>query len=246
MVETGAPPPPSLLSGAALFLDFDGTLVELAEAPDAIRVSGELAPLIARLAERLGGRLAIVSGRSIADLERHLDLGTIAVAGSHGAEIRCPGGVSGSPEPPSGLADAREAVIRFASGRDGLLVEHKPAGVALHYRQAPEQSEIVASFMSGLADGSGLSLLRGKMVAELRPPGADKGAALRAMMREPPFAGARPLFVGDDITDEDGFKAAADLGGTGILIGPPRPTAAGWRLPDVAGLARWLGEAAGS
>lgn len=246
MAESDALPPPSLLSGAALFLDFDGTLVELAEAPDAIQVPGDLAPLLARLAERLEGRLAIVSGRSIADLERHLDLGTIAVAGSHGAEIRHPGGASPAPEPAPGLADARKAVIRFASGREGLLVEHKPAGVALHYRKAPDQSEIIASFMSGLADGSGLSLLRGKMVAELRPPGAHKGAALRAMMREPAFAGARPLFVGDDLTDEDGFRAAADLGGAGILIGPARATAAAWRLPDVAGLASWLGEAVGS
>jgi trehalose 6-phosphate phosphatase len=98
--------------------------------------------------------------------------------------------------------------------------------------------------MSELAEVAGLSLLEGKMVAELRPQGADKGAAIRAMMAEPPFAGARPLVMGDDVTDEDGFRAAAEMGGAGILVGPPRPTAAAWRLEDVAAATRWLERAA--
>jgi trehalose 6-phosphate phosphatase len=238
-------PPRSLLEGAALFLDFDGTLVELAETPDAIEVSSDLQPLLERLARRLGGRLAIVSGRPIEDLERHLAISGIAVSGSHGVELRLAGQALRAAEPPAGVAEARAAARRFAETAPGLLVEEKPAGVALHYRQAPDRAYSVGTFMAAVAERTGLSLLHGKMVAELRPRGADKGAAIRAMMAEPPFAGARPVFVGDDITDEDGFQVASEMGGAGILVGPPRATRAAWRLDDVPAVARWLTDAGG-
>ena len=127
---------------------------------------------------------------------------------------------------------------------EGLLVEEKPAGVALHYRLAPERAEEVNAFLEALAARSGLALQRGKMVAELRPEGSDKGAALRRLMGEPPFAGARPVFVGDDLTDEDAFRAAASLGGEGVLVGPARPSAARWRLDGVADVNSWLESAA--
>jgi trehalose 6-phosphate phosphatase len=239
-----APPPPGLLEGAALFLDFDGTLVELAETPDAIRVPRGLGALLGRLRARLGGRLAIVSGRAIADLERHLSCAGIAVAGSHGLELRLADGAALPLAAPAGLDAARAEVERFAAGADGLLVEAKPAGIALHYRRAPEQAARAAAFMAGLAGRHGLALQHGKMVAELRAPGTDKGDALAALMREPSFAGARPLFVGDDLTDEHGFAAAARLGGAGILVGPARATAARYRLASVAAVADWLGAAA--
>lgn len=238
-------PPHSILDGAALFLDFDGTLVELAEAPDAISVPPQVAPLLARLNERLEGRLALVSGRSIEDLERHLECSGLAVSGSHGLELRLR---DGSLVPLGGrhdLSEARERVRRLAGEAEGLIVEEKPFSVALHYRQAPHQEERVSEAMAELARSSGLSVQEGKMVIELRPPGADKGDAVRAFMAEPDFAGARPLFFGDDLTDEDAFAAAAELGGAGVLIGPPRETAARWRLPDVDRVIEWLGEAAG-
>ena len=125
-----------------------------------------------------------------------------------------------------------------------LLVEHKPASVAFHFRQAPERQKEVEALALALAERTGLSVQRGKMVVELRPHGADKGDALRRLMREPVFAGARPLFMGDDLTDEHAFTAAAALGGAGILVGPERATAAAWRLPNVTAAARWLEEGA--
>ena len=244
MADALAPPPPSLLDGTALFLDFDGTLVELAESPGAIEVPGELHPLLERLAHRLDGRIAIISGRSIGDLERHLGLPGIALSGSHGLELLFPDGSRLPVAAPAGLAEARAAVADFAAGAEGLLVEEKPAGIALHFRLAPERESSVAAFLAGLAARTGLVVQHGKMVAELRPAGRHKGDALRALMAEPPFAGARPVFVGDDLTDEDAFAAAAAMGGAGVLVGPPRATAARWRLADVGAVAGWLQGAA--
>jgi trehalose 6-phosphate phosphatase len=239
-----APPPLLRLAPAALFLDFDGTLVELADAPGAIAVPSGLKPLLDRLAERLEGRLAIVSGRAIGDLQAHLGASAAVLSGSHGAELLYADGRSVPVSVPPGLASARDEVRRFAAGSAGLMVEDKPAGVALHFRRAPERERAVGDFLEDLARRSGLAVQRGKMVAELRPEGADKGAALRRLMAEPPFAGARPVFVGDDLTDEHAFEAAAGLGGAGILVGPPRATAARWRLAGVADVTLWLEAAA--
>ncbi len=233
-------PPPSVLDGEALFLDFDGTLVELAETPDSIRVSPDLPHLLERLARRLDGRLAIVSGRSIRDLERYLSCCGIAVSGSHGLELRLTDGSFVPLAAPRGLDHARERISRFAEAAPGLLVEDKPFSIALHYRKAPDREDQVQAFMARVAAASGLTVQHGKMVAELRPPGADKGDAVRTFMAEPPFAGARPLFVGDDLTDEDAFRAAAALGGGGVLVGPARDSAARWRLDGVAAVAAWL------
>ncbi len=239
------PPPPSdLLDGAALFLDFDGTLVELAATPDAIRVAPGLAPMLARLRARLNGHLAIVSGRAIADLERYLPLQGIAVSGSHGLELRRADGTGRPLGVPANLSAVRQAVAGFAAGRIGLLVEEKPAGVALHYRLAPETQDEVEKFMATLAHTHGFLLQCGKMVAELRPHGANKGDAVRAFMTEPGFQETIPIFVGDDLTDEHAFEAVAALGGAGVLVGPARVTAACYRLPSVTAVAQWLESAA--
>jgi trehalose 6-phosphate phosphatase len=240
MAESPQAPPLSLVDGAALFLDFDGTLVELAETPDAIQVPPALSPLIQRLAKRLDGRLAIISGRAIRDLERHLLCSGIAVSGSHGLELRLRDGSHVPLATPRGLDHARERTARYGAAIPGLLVEEKPFSLALHYRRAPEREAEVQSFMAELAQATGLTLQQGKMVVELRPIGADKGDAVRALMAEPEFAGARPLFVGDDLTDENAFEAAAALGGGGILVGAERATAARWRLDGVAAVAEWL------
>jgi trehalose 6-phosphate phosphatase len=237
-------PPLSILEGAALFLDFDGTLVELAETPDGISVPDAVAPLLRRLGDKLEGRLALVSGRSIEGIERHLECGGLAVSGSHGIELRLRDGSRIPLAARHDLSEAREQLRRFAAETPGLLLEDKPFGLALHFRQAPEQQERVGAVMSELARRYGLALQEGKMVIEIRPPGADKGDAVRAFMAEPDFAGARPVFVGDDLTDEDAFAAAAAMGGAGVLVGPERATAAQWRLPDVAAVIGWLGEAA--
>jgi trehalose 6-phosphate phosphatase len=243
MAEPLRPPPPDLLTGAALFLDFDGTLVELADSPGAIQVPAGLRPLLERLAVRLGGRLAVVSGRAIGDLDRHLGRCAIAVSGSHGLELRYADGEDVPVAAPAALQPARAELAAFAAADPRLLLEDKPASVALHFRRAPERAEEAEALAAELATRTGLTLQPGKMVVELRPHGADKGDALRRLMREPPFAGARPLFVGDDLTDEHAFEAAAQLGGAGILVGPARGTAATWRLDDVAAVGAWLTEA---
>ena len=233
-------PSPALLDDAALFLDFDGTLIELAETPDSITVAPHLPRLLDRLRRRLEGRLAIVSGRSVADLERYVSIPGIPFSGSHGLELRLGDGTFVPLHAPRGLDDVRERVRRFAAGREGLLVEHKPAGIALHYRRAPEEERPVADFMAGLAHEAQLIVQHGNMVVELRPPGADKGDAVRALMKDEPFTGARPVFVGDDLTDEHAFAAVAAMGGAGILVGAIRDTAAQYRLPSVAAVADWL------
>jgi trehalose 6-phosphate phosphatase len=233
-------PPPFLLEGAALFLDFDGTLVELAEAPDSIAVPSGLPALLGALSERLSGRIAILSGRSITDLDRYIVDARLALSGSHGLELRHADGTLVAPAPPPSLDEARGEIARFAGRVPGLLAEDKPASVALHFRQAPEREAEVERFMTQLATATGLGLQRGKMVVELRPAGADKGDALRTLMAEPDFAGARPVFVGDDLTDEHGFTAAAAMGGAGILVGAPRDTAAHYRLDGVKAVADWL------
>jgi trehalose 6-phosphate phosphatase len=228
------------LCAAALFLDLDGVLAPIAPTPDAVGPDPARRARLSRAEAALGGRVAVLSGRAVADLDRILEGAPAAVAGLHGLERRRAGGpVLRAPAPP-GLPAARAAAAAFAADRPGLLVEDKGLAVALHHRLAPDLGPALADFAAGLAAASGLVLQPGSMVFELRAPGPDKGDALRAFMAEPPFAGAVPLFVGDDLTDEHGFAAAADLGGAGVLVGPPRPTRAAAGLSDPAAVAGWI------
>jgi trehalose 6-phosphate phosphatase len=238
MAELDAPPPLAALRAPALFLDFDGTLVALADRPGEILVSSQLPVLLEGLARSLGGRVAILTGRALGDLESHLQVPGVALCGSHGLER------GARLHPPPGLAEARAALHAFAAGDAGLLVEDKPASVALHYRLAPGRGAEALAVANDVAVRTGLTVQPGNMVVELRPHGADKGDALTAMMAEPPFAGARPVFVGDDLTDEAGFRAAAAMGGFGVLVGAARKSAAAYRLGDVARVHAWLAAAA--
>ena len=232
-------PPASLLEHAALFLDFDGTLVDFVIDPDKAAVDGRLRSLLERLTARLNGRLAILSGRSLDEVTDRIGLGPIAMAGSHGLERRAfDGRVIRAPTPP-GLAVAIDAARAFTE-QQGLLLEVKAAGVALHYRDAPHNEPLVDDFARALADRTQLVVQSGKCVRELRVPGADKGDAVRAYMTEPPFASGSPVVMGDDLTDEHAFAAAAALGGCGILVGEPRATAARFRLPSVAATLTYL------
>jgi trehalose 6-phosphate phosphatase len=235
------PPPPPLgeVEGPALFLDFDGTLVAIAATPDAIHVPGDLAERIGALAERLDGRLALVSGRATGDLERHLGSLPFARAGSHGmARFTADGEELGPPAEP--IPEEASAALQAFAERPGILYEAKPHGGALHYRAAPDLAHEANHLAEALAKRHGLSVKLGKCVTELVRPGADKGAAVHAFMDDEDFAGALPVFVGDDLTDEDGFVAAADMGGFGVLVGDPRPTAARYRLATVADVHHWL------
>ena len=234
------PPPPELLDGASLFLDFDGTLVDFVIDPSAAVVDQRLRALLRDLWTRLDGRLAILSGRSLADLTARLDLGEIAMAGSHGLERRSADGIVTSTPIPPELATATRAARSFAEAND-LLLEPKAAGVALHYRDSLHAEAVVDAFARALAADTGLDLQSGKCVRELKVSGADKGDAVRAYMTEPPFIVGSPVVVGDDLTDEHAFIAAAALGGTAILVGEARPTAAQFRLPTVEATLVWLG-----
>jgi len=234
------PPPPALLEGASLFLDFDGTLVDFVVDPAKASVGEPLRDLLLRLSDRLDGRLAILSGRSLDELTARLGLGEIAMAGSHGLERRSADGhVTRAPIPP-GFAVAAAKAREFA-GRHDLLLEVKAAGIALHYRDARQAEMAVEDFARALAEKCGLELQRGKCVRELRVPGADKGDAVRAFMAEPSFIVGSPVAMGDDLTDEHAFIAATELGGCGILVGEARASAAHFALPTVAAALAWLG-----
>lgn len=232
-------PPISLLRGASLFLDFDGTLVPIAARPDQVVVDARLRALIGRLLVALEGRVAILSGRSISNIGALLG-GSLLIGGSHGLELRWPDGRARSPEPPAALAQLAEAMEALRSRYPDLLVEEKPFGVALHYRQVPEAEPACRSLAVALAEAPGLTLQPGKMMVEVRVAAGDKGDALAAFMDEPPMAGARPVFLGDDLTDEPGFARAAALGGVGVMIGAREETAARYRLADVGAALDWL------
>jgi trehalose 6-phosphate phosphatase len=236
------PPPPSgLLREASLFIDFDGTLVDLVERPDAVIVDDGLRDLLGALGALYDGRLAIVSGRSIAQLDAMLGpiAGRLAVSGSHGSEHRWQG-LEVRPVRPLALDDATEALRRFAAGHPGAIVEAKSYGVALHYRLTPSVKDAAHDLARRLGETYGLALQSGKMMVELRVAGGDKGGAVRQMMRRPPMSGSRPICLGDDLTDETAFAAARELGGAGILVGPARVTEAVYGLPDVAAVRAWL------
>jgi trehalose 6-phosphate phosphatase len=241
--DLGAPPP-TLLRNASLFLDFDGTLVAIVDRPDAVTVGPPLERLISRLREALAGRIAILSGRALAEIDRLLVHGRFAVGGSHGLELRWPDGRLDTPVPPAMLADIVAQMRAVQARHPGVIVEEKPFGAALHYRAAPAAEDACRTLAVTLAQQDGLSLQTGKMVFEIRVTGPDKGGALRALMGDATMRGTTPVFIGDDETDEAAFRAAAALGGAGILVGPSRPTAARYRLDDVAATQDWLERAA--
>jgi trehalose 6-phosphate phosphatase len=231
--------PPLLQAHAALYLDFDGTLAALAPHPDGVIVDGSLPALLVGLRERLAGAVALVTGRSLAALDAITGLSGFAAAGLHGHEWRLASGQSVSAEDPVGASLIVRA-LRERFGADArLVIEDKGAAVALHYRRAPERAQECIAAMRELVTSPDFEILKGHLVVEARPRGADKGAALRALAAHAPFAGRRPVFVGDDVTDEDGFRAAAALGGHGVKVGAG-PSAARYRIAAVAEVRGWL------
>lgn len=238
-------PDRTLLLGASLFLDLDGTLLELIDEPDQVAADEALVRLIGRLSDRLEGRLAIVSGRSIEQIDRILGpVGqNLALSGSHGNEHRW-NGVLAQPIRPPALDTAALQLRTFADRDPGMLVEEKSYGVALHYRMAPAVEDEALAFAVRLAAYHGLELQEGKMMVELRVGGGNKGVAIKRLMARPPMAGTRPVFVGDDRTDEPGFEMCRELGGAGVLVGQPRETAASYYLPNPQAVREWLEEAA--
>jgi trehalose 6-phosphate phosphatase len=229
-------------AGWALFLDFDGTLVEIAERPDAVVVPADLGQTLQRLHDRLGGAIALVTGRSIAVIDGFLAPDRFDVAGLHGAEYRLAGGLF--PCRPEDHPDLRRAIEeleeRFAA-EPGVLIEDKGCSVALHWRLAPEAGDLASDTIREMAEalGSGYRLQLGKAVAEVLPARASKGGIIRHFLTQAPYCGRRPIFIGDDLTDEQAFESVDALGGVSIRIGPG-PTRARYRVEAPAVLRNLL------
>jgi trehalose 6-phosphate phosphatase len=233
---------PLLTTAHALFLDFDGTLTELAPRPDAVRVASGLVPTLNALHTQLGGALAIVTGRREADIDDFLAPLRLPLASEHGAQYRLTG-----PSYPSVALPDLEPVLRAAHGlaalHPGLLVEPKCSSVALHYRLVPHLEDLCREVLTRAVEGvEGVELLPGKCVFEVKPRCINKGQAITDLMSQPPFAGRIPVFVGDDVTDEAGFAAVRAMGGWGIKVGEG-PTMAQHRCMTPAALRGWLSTA---
>ncbi len=235
-----APPPLSQAGRIALFLDLDGTLAAIEQRPQDVRPEPWRSGLLSRLRYALDGRLAVVSGRALEDVDRILDGCIIPVAAVHGLVRRRADGTVLSASPHPLLNRARTQATEFVARHPGLELEDKRLGLALHFRGAPDLAGLVASEAARIARACGQTLQMGDMVAEIRTPGFDKGSAVDTFMEEVPFEGAVPIFVGDDLTDEDGFLAAQALGGFGVHVGPVRDTSARFRLPGVDAVLLWL------
>ena len=226
----------------ALFLDFDGTLADLAPQPELVRLADDLVPLLRLLFGHVGGALAIVSGRRLSDLDEFLRPLELPSAAEHGAQRRLADGQQVSIAPPD-LQHAVKAAGALAMQHPRLRLEIKNAAVALHYRHAPELQSLCLQVMTeAVAASSDVELLRGKYVFEIKPAGVSKGTAISAFMQAAPFAGRVPLFAGDDVTDEAGFAAVQSLGGAGIKVGDGE-TLAHYRCASPAAFRQWLQEA---
>ena len=238
-------PPPELQRLNALFLDFDGTLVEIAPSPGQVDAPPELRALLVAVAARLDGAVAVISGRSLDDLARQLRPFAGVLIGQHGLERRRSDGrvIRWSAAP--ALAKIRARLAEFARHHEGVMVEDKGATIALHFRSAPWLAARCRDIVRRAIDATGgtYEAIDGKMVVELVPEGSGKGGAIAALVAEPPFAGRVPIFVGDDSVDEEGFSVIDRLGGVSVHVGRG-PSVARHRLGSVAEVRAWLARGA--
>lgn len=237
------PPPPAPSADWALFLDVDGTLLDLAPTPEAVRVPPDLVDDLQRVHEGLDGALALVSGRRVEMLDTFFAPLKLPAIGLHGLQRRHDGEIE--LDPPHELASVAAAARQLAAKFPGSLVEDKGITIALHWRGAPAAEEPLHEFASSaLIDLPGYRLQPGHDVIELRPDGHDKGDAITALLDLPPFRGRKPVFIGDDLTDEHGFDAVNARRGITVLVGPRSPSSASHGLHDPAAVRAWLHEAA--
>ena len=240
-----APPSSGLIApaaGWACFLDLDGTLVELAETPDAIEINPGVRDLLQATRTLTGGALALISGRSLVELDQLIPGPPLPLAGQHGVERRGADGVlHRHPFPSERLDLARQSLSEFIAQWPGLLLEDKGSSLALHFRREPRLAGLAFRAVRSACKSLGpeFTVQEGKQVVELKPAGRDKGDAIFEFMAEAPFRGRTPVFVGDDATDEFGFAVVNRLGGHSIKVGPG-PTTAFWRLHDVPAVLGWL------
>ena len=210
------------LATDALLLDVDGTLIDIAPTPEAVHVPAMLCEALERLRDKSGGGIALISGRPLKSLDALFAPLQLPAAGSHGAEIRPRVGADGAEFDAACMPDAARAVFADMAGLiPGLRVEDKGFTLAFHYRSiADREAEVLEAVQARMAQlPPGYEMLRGKAIVEVKPKGFNKGTALHQLMKQPPFAGRRPIFHGDDITDEDVFVALPDYGGVGISVG---------------------------
>lgn len=222
----------------AVFLDFDGTLAPIADDPAGVEMPGEVARALETLSRRLDGAVAVVSGRALADLIARTPE-SIWRAGGHGLHVCAPGETQ---LPPLELvpADTLARLEAFADKAPGVWVENKGAMAAVHYRAAPARAGDVARAVEAEADAlEDYVAQHGKMVVELKPKAANKGAAVARLLAAPPFAGRRAVMVGDDVTDEDAFAAVNAAGGLTVKVGPG-PTIAKARVDALDAVHQWL------
>jgi trehalose 6-phosphate phosphatase len=233
----------SISDRMAIFLDFDGTLVDIAERPDLVRIRPELLTTLQQAHDQLAGALAFISGRSIADLDKLVAPLRLPTAGVHGLEYRDNSGKMHA-VPSINIPDhVRDRLVSLAATDTGLILEDKGTSLAMHYRQSPAKESIIRAELEGifLELGSDFMLQNGKMVLELRPAAATKGKAVRKFMSELPFAGRLPVFIGDDITDEDAFRAVNKMQGYSVRVGDAcGNSAARYTLTDVAAVHDWI------
>ena len=235
---------PPLVPNAAFFLDIDGTLFDIAALPAAVHAGAADFELLTALYEAAGGAAALVSGRPIAGIDKMFAPLKLPAAGQHGVERRDARGRILRNAPPDEVWRASIAPLRrYAALHEGLIFEDKGLSVALHYRLAPELEQDVLDAVRAAAArlGERYEVLPGKMVFELRPSGRDKGVAIEEFMRERPFARRVPVFLGDDVSDEHGFRVVNRLGGHSVKVGAGA-TAARWNLPDPAAARAWLAQ----
>ncbi len=227
---------------AGFFLDVDGTLLDLSDNPRVARIDDDLARLLPRLEVAAGGALALISGRSVAEIDRLFGSSRFCVAGQHGAERRSADGrVHSHRVPLAGLRRAGRRSKRMVQRHPALVLEDKGMNLALHYRSAPELGVSIHETVRRLAEelGDEFELQAGKMVLEIKPSGKDKGTAIAEFLEEVPFRGRPPVFIGDDLTDEFGFELINRVGGCSVKVGEG-PSAARWRLPDAGSVRAWL------
>lgn len=228
------------LGETAFFFDVDGTLLDIVAEPTEAIADRGLVDLMSRLIRRTNGTVALVSGRTLADLDRIFAPLELPAAALHGGEIRFPDGTRVT-APPELMDPVRLPVYRFVAANPGLMLEDKGATLAVHFRRRPELAAAVVAFLNDLGADDGVAVQEGKFVAELKPMQFGKGAAIAALMEHPPFRGKRPVFYGDDLTDESGFAFVQSHGGLAVRIdGSDAPTVARARLADPAELRRHL------
>jgi trehalose 6-phosphate phosphatase len=234
------PPPPPALDWC-LFLDVDGTLIELADTPSQAETDAEIKLLLREVAERLGGAVALVSGRRISTLDALFAPMKLPAAGLHGVERRkSDGTIQGASFVDSQLDRARAAMKILVDAHPGTLLEDKDRTIAVHYRMAPQFEQTVRESVLSVAKqlGSNYHIQAGKMMFEIKPRGFSKATAIQAFMKESPFSGRRPVFVGDDFTDQDGFGMVQAHGGISIGVGDR--VQGQYYLADVAAVRAWL------